>query len=949
MPDTTETIVIRWLVDNKDAIARHQEFRKTVETIREQLKQLSQQSNATYKEMANAMVKSFASNKIEDIKKNNPIASITEVMQLAKPEIAKYRHAMSTALADLNTQTRVSGGIWNQSMKDRTIQTKNAAAQQVASLKQVQSAVQTTTTKVASSGGGVGGGGILSSLFGGGLKAGLGGLLGLAGGIIGITSAMAALKQAIGFLGQAAEQGQVFAKSLFAMEVGVRALQRAGVDITIKEMYQQIDILKTKFGVFSKTDLIEGSAAFLNLNRDMGFTKEQLFELQEAIATLAIVNGRSMDEVQKTVALALSSGYTEGLQRLGVSINRVTIAAEAASMGWKNGYTSLTEVQRAAATYNLVIRKTAIYQEDLLKYQKTLPGEIDTATKAIQDQTVAIGQNLLGVKLWVTEAELSFLRLINAFTATKAAFNDFRVAFLKNQADIKGSALTQQEINRFSVAAGEVWEAGVYRGGKTPQQMFEQYQFPSEKWNPSLGDTQSAVDKEQRSLDAVKKIVDDKLDEINKIKEQADADSLQATEDFNRDMIDLETDYYRDLTELEKDWLRKKDENQTQHFRKETDMATEYQRDIDDITNKTLQQSVDTTIKYNQDVANTWKEYYSSIADAQAKYQNQQMDAEVAFQEKMRRLREGMMFDLEDALRARDARQVLQLVRRYNLEKTQGEREYQQQKDKAARDFDDQMAQLARQRDERLANLYAEMMARLAAITEEARKEKEDRDLKWEQDKIDEDANFQQKQDDEDTRYTTAANDRAVKYDLAKADRDAKWRQELIDIQTQADKQYAIIAGELDKELGHTALVMGQIQTELNNVLGPGGASEKIYKYYAAMASAYMRSITGMLSQPMIGPPVPTTGPHAKGGIDFANTSTQATFGEAGPEIALFVPLNKRMSELGNNLSQQVGRNVGGNGNGRVAVEILLDPRLEGRIVDTTIDNVADVIIRRLR
>jgi len=241
------------------------------------------------------------------------------------------------------------------------------------------------------------------------------------------------------------------------------------------------------------------------------------------------------------------------------------------------------------------------------------------------------------------------------------------------------------------------------------------------------------------------------------------------------------------------------------------------------------------------------------------------------------------------------------------------------------------------------------MMARLAAITEEARREKEDRDRKWEQDKIDEDANFQQKQDDEDTRYTTAANDRAVKYDLAKADRDAKWKQELIDIQTQADKQYAIIAGELDKELGHTALVMGQIQTELNNVLGPGGAAERIYKFYAAMASAYMRSITGMLSQPMIGPPVPTTGPHAKGGIDFANTSTQATFGEAGPEIALFVPLNKRMSELGNNLSQQVGRNVGGNGNGRVAVEILLDPRLEGRIVDTTIDNVADVIIRRLR
>jgi len=47
------------------------------------------------------------------------------------------------------------------------------------------------------------------------------------------------------------------------------------------------------------------------------------------------------------------------LQRLGISINKVTIAQKAANLGWDKGYNSLTEYQRALSTYILINERVA--------------------------------------------------------------------------------------------------------------------------------------------------------------------------------------------------------------------------------------------------------------------------------------------------------------------------------------------------------------------------------------------------------------------------------------------------------------------------------------------------------------------------------------------------------------------------------------------------------------
>ena len=82
------------------------------------------------------------------------------------------------------------------------------------------------------------------------------------------------------------------------------------------------------------------------------------------------------------------------------------------------------------------------------------------------------------------------------------------------------------------------------------------------------------------------------------------------------------------------------------------------------------------------------------------------------------------------------------------------------------------------------------------------------------------------------------------------------------------------------------------------------------------------------------------SGLHAKGGTVIARKPTVAIFGEAGPEVAEFTPLNK----LGTNAPQitptdarQMTRS------GRLRLEMLLSPDLEARIIDDTLGEIADV------
>ena len=121
---------------------------------------------------------------------------------------------------------------------------------------------------------------------------------------------------------------------------------------------------------------------------------------------------------------------------------------------------------------------------------------------------------------------------------------------------------------------------------------------------------------------------------------------------------------------------------------------------------------------------------------------------------------------------------------------------------------------------------------------------------------------------------------------------------------------------------------MQNIYNNINAYLGKNGYIDNIYTYIIErMAQVYAAMGAGI---PKMNNKVEPR--MAAGGSIFADKATNVTFGEAGPELAMFLPLG------GGGAPSFSGAGVGG---GSIQLQVTLDPNLEAQIVQTSLDGVA--------
>lgn len=743
--------------------------------------------------------------------------------------------------------------------------------------------------------------------------------------------AVLAIRTFINILKDAVQAGADFTKAIFGVEIAARALRRAGIDIIAQDIYNNIDALQKKFGVFSKTELVQGSAALLNLVRDMGFTKEQIFSLQEAVASLAIVNGRSMEDVQRTVALALSSGYTEGLQRLGVSINRVTIAHKAAEMGYSGNYMSLTEVQRAAATYALILEKVAYYSQDVAKWQETLGGQLDKLSAQQTDNKRIIGEMLLpanvawkaitvelgSILVWFTLTVLApmaiYIKLVVDLLMT---FNkiDFSKGFKKN-ADIIAESLNK------AMGDYDKWKAALTNAAKTGStKELEKLLAPDFVSSVPVGTAmQDRLDEEAETITKARK---DMFDDIGKLDRE-----------YQRDQRDAQIDYFRDIDKINRDTFAKQMGAYDDFLKRKQSK----QKDTDTQINRL-------TEKYNLDVLQANRQFATRMEESEAKYREKQLKAELDYQEKLRKLREGFLFDLEDALRERDARQILRLIRQYNLQREQTSRDYSAQKDEMARQRALEVQELINQRNERLRVLQEEFELRIRQIQAQTAAEIE-AERQSALARMDEIAAQAQREKDE----------RKIKLD-----------QQLADLSTHLQDRYDELVVRFAEENKLTAEKLDEQMKIYEAAYGPNGRLERAIRYAIAQIQAMSAVISGLSSvrvnvktlSPIQQANI-TTSPtnvnqiqkanfmQQEGGTLFANRPTTVTFGEGGEwEMAKFTPLG----HLGKDVNKMSMGNFSPTGiGGEIGIAITLSPDLEARIINNTLGKTANVILELQR
>lgn len=1003
-----QTIIIQYVVDAQKALEDAQKMREIINQTKADVATLAQTAQTSFKDLGRAMIKEFQALKndsagkkaLGDFLKIDPdtIQSATafaqarqraiSLVRTAVQELGQEERAQAAATARTAVQARSQEAMAMREYEKITKQgygVMSAAAQaygaQVAAVKQqivtqAQASGQ-TYQQVAQQMQAAGASAntlnsALKQLNTSGKQT-QGTMGGLAQAIqyafvtvLGL-NAVNAIREAIAALGEMMKKGQEVAESFFMLEVGIRAMRRAGLDVTSKEILDNLQRLNEEMGNFyTQLELVQGAGAFVNIVRSLGFTKEQIFDLQEAIMTLAILRGRSIGEVQKMVGLALSSGYTEGLQQLTLTINRVNIAERAMQMGFEGGYMALTEQQRAAATLSLILEQTALYSDDLNEAQTRLFGSVRQTQTAIEDTKNAIGEMLLPV--W-----LILLKLVQGLIFLLA-----KVPFLSAIQGIVGMGQAIMQLPKVWDAAGKSTDNFIERLQRVAAYLIRvgdaiaKLKPLNEVFNEfgNFGQDELPVG-EPPSLDEDK--FEDSGKNLKDYVQELYADIQRETEQFNNDMEALARDLVRDLAEIERDLGR-------DLAKIDRDLAADLARDRRDLENdldelirdrdadiaKISEEGNRKLLEENEDFAkeqaDIQRKYANDVAEAEQKRRDAEIEAEIEYQNKMRKLREEFLFDLEDALRERDAKQVLNLTRRYKLDQSQLATDFANEQAERARQHRARLEELRRERDERMRALAEEHAEKIAQIQADTQREIEERQRQYEREREERLREAERKRQERELAAEAEREERRIKAEEEKEERKIQQDERIAELKIEFEERLKALVTALSTEKDMTAAKLQEIGDEYRKTYGPNGVIDQQIAYHIARLGqlAAMRALASGASSFSMNENVAgslfgkktgggTTGggsrPNtmfADGGIYYADQPTTVTFGEKGLEMATFTPL----SYTGRNEGKVVGGGelLPASRDGQIALRVLMSPELVAEIQENTLDRAANIL-----
>ena len=947
-----------------------EQLKPKVAALGEQLKSIAQTTNTEFAKVAAQMKKTFEAETIEKF------GAKTEA---AKVEIAEYNEALGLALKNVTKETRqaekaqaeyvkitkqgygemsVQAQQYGQQVQktaqviQRTAQSSgqswNQVGQRMARLgtpiNQVNTALQQLNSQTKKTTDGVQG---LASRLGG-ITSGLSNLGGVGklvfGSILGIGAVQALQRVTRAFVDFAKEilqRGTEMTEVIFTLEVAIRGLQRIGLDTTIGSWTDQIQKLKKEFPFFPKREFIEATSLAALMTREFGFTEQQIANIVRQSAILAQVTGKDLTESVRGITFAIGSGYFESLQRAGVNISRAVVKNEALAQGYAGVYNELEPAIRASVTYSVIQNNLNSIQDDASEKARTFAGQVQILTSSLEDLKNLFGQvvtssdtfigtletlnELVGSIQSVYEA-LSGLNLdifapFKAFTGIDTIIENIETLTVTLQALANTIVALGQVAGTLGTIIGAIGTVAGAFGLDFLSETLEKVQEELFNLERSLGD-----------LAKTEKIeIPIKIGELE-FDEEDYQEILDATEELNEKIFEIEEDAAKRRLDVFEDYRSDVEKNAEGHYRKMEDLAQDHQDKLDDIELKRSQKIADEITNYNLRVADAQRDAAFRREEAERKYRERELKDERKFQEKLRQLRENFLFDLEDAVRERDARQIIRLIRQYNLRRDQMVREEKLSKDDKQSAFEEDLRQIEFQRQERLRQLAVEHSRRLKEIDIQAERERTKAALE-----------FQRRQADEQERWNKQ-----------KEERNERLAEQLADLDTATQERINKIISGLQEEYGLTNEQLDAIALLWENTYGPDGRIDVAIGYTLARMAQLLAWMNLMKAQQQafkfanippggyLGTPPDDAGGQAKGGTIIARKPTVALFGEAGPEMATFTPLNNLAETTP--FGGQAPEGARDSKMGKLRLEMLLSPDLEARIVDDTLNEVADVI-----
>lgn len=665
-----------------------------------------------------------------------------------------------------------------------------------------------------------------------------------------------------------------------------RRLSEQGIDVTPKGLQETIDSVRELVPILSQIQAEElVSRIATNVAPALKLTNVQVRQLAEATALLYVRNkalGKSFEEVEAQITNAFLTGkVSTGINQLGVKISDQIVKDEALRLGLVktaeefNSLTGEMESQvKAAAMLSVVYKNATGDIQSIGEYMETTDAKIEKSKSAWDDLLTTLG-TLLGPLLG---------GVIEALTHS-----------------MEGWILILDRVKEPLQSVVATWGAFINvinKTGNIPTGILDVFQlFSSEKFFQEYERIKEGFE----GLETVADTPTNAIDSFQESLDNFDADKFsQEVEDIHQDMEQA----YEDLNE--------------KFAEKQADLDLEYQR-----------KAADALRDYNRKVEDINRDAEREIANIKDKQREEDLRAEQDYQLKLWELRMRFLMDLEDALHARDARQVIRLMKQYAIDKEALERK---------KNLDDQRRE-EDQRDE-LADIEIKRQQRL------------------------EDAKIE---------YAQKLQDQQIAKQRELDDLNQWYAREQADIQTNIQRKLqALIQGWIEEQK-LTEQNAAQVYAILSRYFGPGGLTDSLYAYMASQFSA-MSSMASTMSGYSAGGGLSNGGyspggglglgsaggsvggrgstgarrGFAEGGSMLATRPTTVTFGEAGAELAQFTPLGR----TGQDINKLFMGNGGGEGmDGTLMVELLLSPDLEARVVDASMNGVANILtkIRRTK
>jgi hypothetical protein len=322
------------------------------EQIKEQLAARREFNEYTMKALAqlNAAESKFAKESVA--REKDKAAQKKAIMQQEKAALLEYQAAwkasQKTGEMGVMTKQAQEMGAKIQELKQRIIEYSkehsvsfNRAAQDIYNkgtipIKQMQQAVRELNSEMRNtSTGSTGFLGFLQSL----------GTVGQA--VFGFTLgtlAVQALRSITNWFKEAAKAGFEYAQALKRLEISTQILQERGMNITMKETLDLVTELNRQFPIFTRKQIVEGVGYIQLLSQNLGLSTEQMKEMNKVAGALAVVLGKDVNEAAKELALFLTSGYGEALQRAGILASKQAVTDELRRMGIQKDITMLTKL-----------------------------------------------------------------------------------------------------------------------------------------------------------------------------------------------------------------------------------------------------------------------------------------------------------------------------------------------------------------------------------------------------------------------------------------------------------------------------------------------------------------------------------------------------------------------------------------------------------------------------